>query len=95
MAKKPSKFQRTLSPGDIGAVIQMAWEDRTAFETIFERLGVTEPEVIRIMRAALKPSSFRLWRKRVTGRKTKHRRLRNSEMPHHDLAIANHRRPNA
>ncbi|MGA0940808.1 MAG: DUF2805 domain-containing protein, partial [Burkholderiaceae bacterium] len=37
MAKKPSSFQRHLTPGDISAVIQMAWEDRTTFETIFER----------------------------------------------------------
>ncbi|MDG1109835.1 MAG: DUF2805 domain-containing protein, partial [Burkholderiaceae bacterium] len=27
----------------------MAWEDRTAFETIQERIGVTEPQVIAIM----------------------------------------------
>ncbi len=95
MAKKPSSFQRQLTPGDISAVIQMAWEDRTTFETIFERLGVTEPEVIRIMRAELRPSSFRMWRQRVTGRKTKHRALRDPEMPHHDREIADHRRPNA
>jgi len=95
MAKKPSSFQRHLTPGDISAVIQMAWEDRTTFETIFERLGVTEHEVIRIMRSELRTSSFRMWRKRVTGRKTKHRALRDPDMPHHDRAIADHRRPNA
>jgi len=43
----------------------------------------------------LRPSSFRMWRKRVTGRKTKHRALRDPDMPHHDRAIADHRRPNA
>ncbi|NDD23122.1 MAG: TIGR03643 family protein, partial [Betaproteobacteria bacterium] len=51
-----------LSPGDISAVIQMAWEDRTTFETIFERTGVTETGVIKIMRAELSASSFKMWR---------------------------------
>ena len=50
---------RTLTPGDVSAVIQMAWEDRTAFETIQERIGVTEPHVIAIMRKELTPSSFK------------------------------------
>jgi uncharacterized protein (TIGR03643 family) len=94
MSRKPSNFQRTLSPGDVSAVIQMAWEDRTTFETIFERVGVTEPEVIRIMRAELTPSSFRMWRTRMKGRKTKHRALRSPDMKYHDRAIADHRRAN-
>jgi len=50
----------SLSPGDVSAVIQMAWEDRTTFETIYERVGLSEPEVIRLMRTELNPSSFRL-----------------------------------
>jgi DNA-directed RNA polymerase specialized sigma subunit len=49
-----------LSAGDISAVIQMAWEDRTTFETIQERIGVSESDVIKIMRAELKPDSFKL-----------------------------------
>lgn len=85
---------RTLTPGDVSAVIQMAWEDRTAFETIQERIGVTEPQVIAIMRKELTPSSFKMWRKRMRGRKTKHRALRSNEMKFDDRAIADHRRPN-
>jgi uncharacterized protein (TIGR03643 family) len=54
-------------------IIRMAWEDRTTFDEIREKTGFTEAEVIRTMRRELKPSSFRLWRKRVTGRITKHR----------------------
>lgn len=84
-----------LSPGDVSAVIQMAWEDRTAFETIQERVGVSEAEVIEIMRRELKPSSFKMWRTRMSGRKTKHRALRRQEMKFDDRAIADHRRPNA
>lgn len=56
-------------------IIRMAWEDRTTFEEIEERTGLCEKEVIRVMRANLKAGSFRLWRKRVTGRVTKHRKL--------------------
>jgi uncharacterized protein (TIGR03643 family) len=83
-----------LSPGDVSAVIQMAWEDRTTFETIYERVGLSEPEVIRLMRAELNPSSFRLWRMRMKGRTTKHRSLRSADMKFDDRAIADHRRAN-
>jgi uncharacterized protein (TIGR03643 family) len=88
----PSVYQ--LTEGDISYVIQMAWEDRTSFETIKERVGLTEAEVIRLMRAELKPQSFRLWRKRVKGRDTKHRVLRHPEMKFNDRQIADHRRAN-
>jgi uncharacterized protein (TIGR03643 family) len=83
----------SLSPGDVSAVIQMAWEDRTTFETIQERVGLTEPEVIALMRVELNPSSFRLWRMRVRGRVTKHRALRSPEMKFDDRVVADHRRP--
>lgn len=83
-----------LSVGDRSAVIQMAWEDRTAFETIQARLGIGEPEVIRLMRAELTPRSFKLWRTRMRGRVTKHRALRNPDMKFDDQAVADHRRAN-
>ncbi len=79
--------------GDISAVIQMAWEDRTTFETIQERIGISESEVIKIMRSELKPDSFKMWRKRMKGRVTKHRSLRSTEMKFSDLKVADHRRP--
>ena len=94
MDRSSSQRLASLSPGDVSAVIQMAWEDRTSFETIYERVGLTEPEVIRLMRAELNPSSFRLWRTRVRGRTTKHRALRSPDMKFDDYAIANHRRAN-
>ena len=83
-----------LTPGDMSAVIQMAWEDRTSFETIQERLGLSEPDVIRLMRSELNPSSFKLWRMRMKGRLTKHRALRNPSMKFDDHAVADHRRAN-
>jgi uncharacterized protein (TIGR03643 family) len=59
----------------ISLVIRLAWEDRTTFEEIKTRTGLAEHEVIDIMRRELKPSSFAMWRKRVAGRITKHRKL--------------------
>jgi len=56
-------------------VIKLAWSDRVTFEEIDKRTGLKEAQVIKLMRASLKPSSFRLWRKRVTGRVTKHGKL--------------------
>jgi uncharacterized protein (TIGR03643 family) len=59
----------------ISLVIRLAWEDRTTFEEIKTRTGLAEHEVIDTMRRELKPSSFAMWRKRVAGRVTKHRKL--------------------
>ena len=54
----------------------MAWEDRTPFEAIFLQFNINEKELIAVMRNNLKKSSFKLWRERVNGRKTKHSKLR-------------------
>ena len=58
----------------------MAWEDRTPFEAIERQFGLSEPQVITLMRKELKGSSFRLWRVRVTGRRTKHLTRRPADM---------------
>ena len=63
---------------DIDRVIEMCWEDRTPFEAIEYQFGLKEDEAIRIMRDNLKPKSFKVWRKRVSGRKTKHMELKES-----------------
>ena len=62
----------------IDRVIEMAWEDRTPFEAITFQFGLTEKEVIQIMRREMKSKSFAMWRKRVQGRKTKHLKLRDN-----------------
>ena len=54
-------------------IIEMAWEDRTTFDSIKDQFSLSESEVIKIMRKNMKRSSFKMWRKRVSGRKTKHR----------------------
>ena len=56
-------------------VIGMAWADRISFEEIKKKTGLNEKEVIKIMRTNLKRKSYLLWRKRVRGRSTKHRKL--------------------
>lgn len=58
---------------DIDRIIEMAWEDRTPFEAIFLQFGLSEAEVIKLMRREMKASSWRMWRARVQGRPTKHR----------------------
>ena len=65
---------------EIDRIIEMAWEDRTPFEAIFNQFDINEKELISIMRNNLKKSSFKLWRERVSGRKTKHSKLRNSSV---------------
>ena len=77
-------MKATYSPEQLSQIIRFAWEDRTTFEEIKERTGLTEGQVIEVMRRELKPSSFRMWRKRVGGRITKHRRLleRRLKAPH-------------
>tara|TARA_B100001758_G_C18321870_1_gene563639 strand:- start:209 stop:469 length:261 start_codon:yes stop_codon:yes gene_type:complete len=62
----------TLSQSDIDRIIEMAWEDRTTFDAIESQYGLKEQEVKELMRENLKSSSYKLWRKRVNGRKTKH-----------------------
>lgn len=61
---------------EIDRIIEMAWEDRTTFDAIFIQFGLKEQEVISLMREEMKPSSFKMWRERVQGRKTKHEKLR-------------------
>ena len=76
----PSPTSAELSSADVSRIIEMAWEDRTPFEAILRTYDLAEPAVIRLMRANLKPGSFRLWRARVTGRATKHSALRSPDI---------------
>jgi uncharacterized protein (TIGR03643 family) len=65
-----------MTESDISRIIEMAWEDRTSFEAIEAQFGLNESAVIDLMRRHMKPSSFRMWRKRMAGRVTKHAVLR-------------------
>jgi uncharacterized protein (TIGR03643 family) len=59
---------------NIDKIIQLAWHDKTSFDEIKRKFNISEDSVIKIMRSNLKPRSFRLWRKRVTGRRSKHQK---------------------
>jgi uncharacterized protein (TIGR03643 family) len=61
-----------MTESEISDIIEKAWQDDVSFDAIEATTGLSEAEVITLMRRELKPSSFRMWRKRVTGRKTKH-----------------------
>lgn len=65
-------LKENLTNETISEIIGHAWADDVSFDVIEKTFGLKEKEVIEIMRSHLKPSSFRLWRKRVSGRKTKH-----------------------
>ena len=67
----------------LNRIIEMAWEDRTPFDVIYKEFDITQSELERLMRNNLKPSSFKLWRKRVSGRKTKHIAKRNNQIDRH------------
>jgi uncharacterized protein (TIGR03643 family) len=68
--------KQSFTDADIDRIIQMAWEDRTPFEAIEFQFGLKEKEVIEFMRKNSLPSSFRMWRKRMKSRTTKHTALR-------------------
>jgi uncharacterized protein (TIGR03643 family) len=65
---------------DADRIVEMAWEDRTPFEAIDFQFGLSESEVIDLMRNQLQRGSFKRWRKRVTGRKTKHSVIRSEQI---------------
>jgi uncharacterized protein (TIGR03643 family) len=58
----------------------MAWEDRTPFEAIGHQFSLQDLDVIKFMRSYLKPRSFRLWWEKVSGRSTKHVKLRSADV---------------
>jgi uncharacterized protein (TIGR03643 family) len=82
-----------LSPADISRIIEMAWEDRTTFEAIELQFGLNESVVVALMRSEMKAASYRMWRKRMAGRVTKHAALRPQEMNDGGPHIARHRIP--
>lgn len=64
-----------LSQQEIDLIIGMAWADHVTFEEIEEKTGLSEYDVIRLMRRELTPSCYRVWRQRIGDRLTQYRRL--------------------
>lgn len=73
-------MKKELTAASIDRIIEMGWEDRTPFDAIKLQFGLKEQEVIDIMRRNMKLSSFKMWRKRVQGRKTKHLKKRSEDV---------------
>ena len=73
-------MENNFSPRELDRIIEMAWEDRTPFEAIKFQFGISEQQVIELMRKEMKPSSFKMWRKRMKGRSTKHEKLRDTDV---------------
>ena len=72
-----------MNQSDISRIIEMAWEDRTPFDAIEIQFGLNEQAVKELMRANLKLSSYQSWRKRVSGRSTKHLAKRSFKLGRH------------
>jgi uncharacterized protein (TIGR03643 family) len=73
-------------------IIQLAWHDKTSFDEIKRKFNISEEDVIKIMRANLKSGSFKLWRKRVNGRRSKHQKkseilssFENNKIHYHEI----------
>jgi len=74
-------LSKTFSESEKDRIIEMAWEDRTPFEAIEIQFGISESEVIKLMRRELKEKSFKLWRKRVnSGVSKKHLKKRSADI---------------
>ena len=69
-------MEKSFSVEELDRIIEMAWEDRTPFDAITFQFGISEKQAIDLMRSEMKLSSFKMWRKRVQGRATKHAKLR-------------------
>lgn len=69
---KSNQLSSSFSEADLDRIVEMAWEDRTPFDAIESQFNLSEQQVIDLMRQLLKPASWRMWRKRVQGRATKH-----------------------
>ena len=73
------KKKFSYSENVVDRIIEMAWEDRTSFDAINKQFGINEKDVIKLMRKELKEKSFKMWRKRVQGRSTKHSKMSSPE----------------
>ncbi len=83
MLLKNPHTDKNFSEEDLNRIIEMGWEDRTAFEAIEAQFGINQDGVIKIMRANLKLNSFKLWRERTHGQTTKHLKLRSEDVTRH------------
>ena len=84
------KIKIELTIAEIDRIIEMAWEDRTPFDAIHAQFGLTEAEVIALMKKEMKLSSWKMWRERVQGRSTKHVAQRGYSVGNHKSNLQKH-----
>lgn len=84
------KLPEGITDRDINRIIEMAWEDRTTFDAIEDQFGLPEKDVIKLMKREMKLSSWKMWRERVQGRKTKHSKLREFSEGRHKCSRQGH-----
>jgi uncharacterized protein (TIGR03643 family) len=87
MPKFPPDFIPATPRPDRGSVtpseiVALAWDDQASFDAIEAQTGLSEDEVIKIMRSEMKPASFRMWRKRVSGRSSKYEASKHAASKH-------------
>lgn len=74
--KKPKKtLDMDMREFDKNRLIEMAWQDRISFEVIYMQYGIKENQLKNMMRSLISKSAYKRWRKRVQGRKTKHKEI--------------------
>lgn len=71
----------------IDELIELAWRDEVTFDDIYSQTGINESKIIKLMRSNLKPSSFKMWRRRVSGRKSRHQALSHSNHDRETVAV--------
>jgi uncharacterized protein (TIGR03643 family) len=71
---KPIFDKHDLNEEDYNRIVEMAWQDRTHFDVIEAQYGLSENEIKNLMRKLISAKAYRRWRKRVQGRKTKHKK---------------------
>jgi uncharacterized protein (TIGR03643 family) len=83
------RMTKDVNPGEASRIIEMAWEDRTSFDAIERSTGLSERDVIQLMRSTLGSRAFRRWRARVAGRATKHDSRRSAQVLRHQARTHN------
>jgi uncharacterized protein (TIGR03643 family) len=75
-----SSIELKFSEEQLDRIIEMAWEDRTSFDAIFNQFGLKESEVKVLMKKQLHFSSYKRWRARVEACATKHQSKRSGDI---------------
>ena len=50
-----------LTPADIQRVIAVAWDDRPPFNAVLMSHGLTEGQVVQLLKRELTPNAYKLW----------------------------------